>query len=103
MKAGEERLKEHRNQIVRSPERVQKEIRSLGEATQRQKVEFAEREEAARAFNTKIEHLKMLETVSVAFIKTWSCDLNLVRIGKPCGTGNAQARSCRSTKTQIGE
>lgn len=77
MKAGEDRLKEHRNQIVRSPERVRKEIKSFGEATQRQKVEFAEREEAARAFNTKIEHLKVLETVSVALIKSWFCDLNL--------------------------
>lgn len=71
MKAGEDRLKEHRNQVVRSPERVRKEIKDFSEATQRQRVEFAEREEAARAFHTKIEHLKVLETVGVSLIKTW--------------------------------
>lgn len=68
MKAGEDRLKEHRNQIVRSPERVRKEIKDFSEATQRQKVEFAEREDAARAFHTKIEHLKVLETVSITLV-----------------------------------
>ena len=72
MKAGEDRLKEHRNQVVRSPERVRKEIKDFSEATQRQRVEFAEREEAARAFHTKIEHLKVLETVGVSLIKTRS-------------------------------
>jgi hypothetical protein len=66
VKVGEDRLKEHRNQIVRSPERVRKEIKDFSEATQRQKVGFAEREEAARAFHAKIEHLKVLETVCVA-------------------------------------
>lgn len=71
MKAGEDCLKEHRNQVVRSPERVRKEIKDFSEATQRQRVEFAEREEAARAFHTKIEHLKVLETVGVSLIKTW--------------------------------
>lgn len=68
MKAGEDRLKENRNQVVRSPERVRKEIKDLGEANQRQKVEFAEREDVARAFNTKIEHLKVLETASIALV-----------------------------------
>ncbi len=72
MKAGEDRLKEHRNQVVRSPERVRKEIKEFSEATQRQRVEFTEREEAARAFHTKIEHLKVLETVSASLIKTRS-------------------------------
>ena len=64
VKAGEDRLKEHRNQIVRSPERVRREIKDLGEAAQRQKAGFAEREDAARAFHAKIEHLKVLETVA---------------------------------------
>ena len=102
MKSGEDRLKEHRNQIVRSPERVRKEIKDFSEATQRQKMELAEREEAARAFHAKIEHLKVLETVrvSLGLILEVCLRSELARVGKPCGAGNIEARSCRVTKAQ---